>query len=132
MQTKGKGITRSTPITGKADRGDERVRLIEEAVLLIRGEWPAVAGGLCESVNRASGPISRASELQEAIQETSEEAMRVVDGLYGHRATLEVQRLALAGGDRQAPANGARASHGRRLRLRSRIRPHRPVRLHGG
>ena len=132
MQTKGKGITRSTPITGRADRGDERVRLIEEAVLLIRGEWPAVAGGLCESVNRASGPISRASELQGAIQETSEEAMRVVDSLDGHEAALEVRRLALAGGDRQAPAEVARASHGRRFRLRSPIRPHGRMGLHGG
>jgi hypothetical protein len=105
-------ITPSTPITSRADRGDERVRLIEEAVLLIRGEWPAVASGLCESVNRAAGIFSfRASELQDAIQSTYEEAMRVVDRLYGHDATLEVQRLALA----QPPACSRSASSSMRL-----------------
>lgn len=47
-------ITRLTPITTRADRHDERVRLIEESVLLLRGDWPAVATGLCESINSHS------------------------------------------------------------------------------
>jgi hypothetical protein len=88
-------ITPRTPITRKADRADERVRLIEEAVLLIRGEWPAVAAGLCESVNRAAGfSLAPSNELEDAIQQTSDEAMRVVEELYGREAALEVRRLA--------------------------------------
>jgi len=88
-------ITRTTPITSRADRRDERVRLIEESVLLIRGDWPAVAAGLCESVNRAAGlffPTTR--ELDLAIRRTSQESLRLVERLYGHEATVEVQRLA--------------------------------------
>lgn len=70
--------TRRTPITSRADRADERVRLIEEAVLLIRGEWPAVACGLCETVNRASGLLFVPStELRAAIEETAGEALRL-------------------------------------------------------
>ena len=78
-----------TPITIKADRSDERVRRLEEAVLLIRGEWPAVALGLCENVNRSSGLVfvSR-RELERAIEETTEEAFRLVESLYGHDAAL--------------------------------------------
>lgn len=77
-------IAPSTPLTRKADRGDERVRLIEESVLLIRGEWPAVAAGLCDSVNRAAGFVfTPAGELEEAISHTSEEAVRLVERLYG-------------------------------------------------
>jgi hypothetical protein len=97
-------VSPSTPITSRADRADERVRLIEEVVLLIRGEWPAVAAGLYESINHASGPIFRSSELQETIQSTSEEAVRLVDRLYGHDAALEMQRLALEPDDRSLEA----------------------------
>lgn len=95
-------ISPRTPLTTRADRADERVRLIEEAVLLIRGEWPAVAGGLCDSVNRSAGlffPPPR--ELDEAIQRTSKESLRVVEELYGHRSALEVMRLAAAGRDQK-------------------------------
>lgn len=90
--------TRITPITSRADRRDERVRLIEESVLLIRGEWPAVATGLCESINHAAGlvfPSPRA--LDEAIRETSGESLRLVRHLYGDEAMSEVQRLAAGG-----------------------------------
>jgi hypothetical protein len=85
-------IAPSTPLTPRADRGDPRVRLIEEAVLLIRGEWPAVAAGLCESVNRASGLLFvHAAELDEAIERTSREALLVVHRLYGREAALALR-----------------------------------------
>src|SRR5690349_17168346 len=70
-------VARRTPITKRADRGDERVRQIEEAVLLMRGEWPAAATGLCETVNRVAGPsLAPRGELDETIERTADEALR--------------------------------------------------------
>ena len=111
-----------TPITSRADRSDERIRLIEEAVLLIRGEWPAVACGLCELVNREAGFVITPREaLDEAIEKTAEEAMRVVERLYGHDAALEVRRRAAA--DRLTAPPAAHGARRRRLRLRPPARP---------
>jgi hypothetical protein len=85
-------IAPTTPLTPRADRDDPRVRLIEEAVLLIRGDWPAVAGGLCESVNRASGLLfTHTTEMEEAIERTSREALLVVGRLYGREAALALR-----------------------------------------
>jgi hypothetical protein len=116
-------LTRRTPITSRADREDERVRLLEEAVLLIRGEWPALAYGLCESVNRASGLVFvSASALQEAIKETVAEALRLVEGLYGHDAVLDVQRLATVAPEPQVPPATHDAVPRSRVHLPSRSR----------
>jgi hypothetical protein len=105
--------TRRTPITSRADRSDERIRLIEEAVLLIRGEWPALACGLCETVNRETGMIiGSPGALDAAIEEAAAEAMRVVDTLYGPDAAAAVRRRAAL----QEPAPAA-AGDGRRRRL---------------
>jgi len=108
--------TPKTPISGKADRADERVRLIEEAVLMIRGEWPAAASGLCETVNRATGLFTPAEELSAAVQATATEAERLVERLYGDDALLEVRGLAGAerAEERSRPARPATAR--RRLR----------------
>jgi hypothetical protein len=104
-------MTRRTPLTNRADRGDERVRLIEEAVLLIRGEWPGVACGLCETVNRSTGLIITSSgALDETIERTADEAIRVVEGLYGQEAAFEVRRLAAI----DPHPDGASALHGTR------------------
>ncbi len=35
-----------TPITAKADRSDRQVRLLEEAIVMLRGHWPGAATGL--------------------------------------------------------------------------------------
>jgi len=106
-----------TPLSTRADRADERVRLIEESVLAIRGDWPAVAIGLCERVNRAVGLIvSTPGELDAAIGKTCDEALRLVEDLYGQEAVEEVKRLA---------ARDPQAHHGRRDR-RSHRRPHLP------
>ena len=118
-------LTPTTPLTGRADRHDERVRLIEESILLIRGDWPAVATGLCESVNRAAGllfPTTR--ELDEAIETTSQESLRLVEQLYGCDAAAEVQRLAAPGASavlseparprRWRPVSAARRDRGAR------------------
>ena len=111
-------MTRRTPITGRADRRDERIRLIEEAVLMVRGEWPGVACGLCETVNRATGLIlAPAGERDETIERTAHEAVRVVEGLYGSEAALEVRRLAAV----EPRPTGASDAHGGR--------PHRRLRL---
>ena len=93
-------LTPTTPLTSRADRHDERVRLIEESILLIRGDWPAVATGLCESVNRAAGLLfPTTKELDEAIETTSQESLRLIEQLYGCNAAAEVQRLAAANSD---------------------------------
>ncbi len=118
--------TRMTPLTGRADRRDERVRLIEESVLLIRGDWPAIALGLCERVNRAVGVIvSTPRELDEAIRDTCSESLRLVRELYGRDAVLEVERLAARDGG--AAPSPARPTFRRRLHL---PRPHRRIRAH--
>jgi hypothetical protein len=107
--------TRITPITGRASRRDERVRLIEESVLLVRGEWPGVASGLCETVNRAAGVVFPTPKaLEDAIRETSSESLRLVEQLYGHEATVEVQQLAARGRDQ---GHQAREENGRRHRV---------------
>lgn len=107
-----KDMTRMTPLTNRADRSDPRVRLIEEAVLLIRGEWPAVADGLCQSVNRSAGILFvPARELEEAIQRTSEEAARVVERLYGPDALRPLR--ATAAGTRPVPAAHGASGAGR-------------------
>lgn len=86
---------RTTPLTNRADRSDERVRLIEESVLMLRGDWPAVGAGLCERVNREVGLIvSTPREAEQAIAETCEEALGLVGSLYGPQAVEEVKRLA--------------------------------------
>jgi hypothetical protein len=121
-------ITRKTPLSSRADRGDERVRLIEEAVLLIRGDWPSIATGLCEQVNRSVGLIvSSSRELDEAIRDTCVEAMHLVEELYGRDAVVEVERMAAAA-EPPSPAP-ARTDGRRRLHL---TRPHRRLRTHAG
>lgn len=111
-------MTIRTPISSRANRGDERIRLIEEAVLMVRGEWPGVATGLCETVNRATGlTIAPAAEREEAIERTADEAVRFVEGVYGHEAALDVRRRASEDeGSAESPHDGR---HHRRLRLPS-------------
>ncbi len=113
-------IGRSTPITSRANRGDERVRLLEEAILLIRGDWPAVAYGLCESVNRASGLVFASPKaLHEAVEETASEALRLVEGLYGRDAVLNLKRDAEIGPEPTIPTASPRGTP-----PRARTRPH--------
>lgn len=85
---------------------------------MVRGEWPGVATGLCETVNRATGlSIAPAGEREEAIDRTAAEAVRFVEGLYGHEAALEVRRRAsVEPGSTESPHGGRRH---RRLRLPS-------------
>jgi hypothetical protein len=98
----GLDTTPITPITTKADRRDERVRLIEESVLLMRGDWPALTTGLCESVNRAAGLLFPSKQsLEDAIRETSRESLGLVERLYGDAAVAEVQSRAAVGRDEE-------------------------------
>jgi hypothetical protein len=113
-------MTRSTPITGRANRGDERIRLIEEAVLMVRGEWPGVATGLCETVNRATAlRLAPAGEREETITRTADEAMRVVEGLFGQDAALEVRRRAATSPRCTDAGDTHHAGRHRRIRLPS-------------
>jgi len=114
--------TPRTPISTKADRGDERVRLIEEAVLLIRGEWPAAASGICETVNRATGIFTRAGELDAAIDDAAAEAERLVERLFGPDALSEVRGRAAA-----ECAGAGERSRGRERGRAARRRPGAPV-----
>lgn len=116
--------TPRTPITRRADRADERIRLIEEAILLIRGEWPAAACGLYETVNRATGLIiGPPKALDAAIEKTLSEALGLVRGLYGEEAEVDVRRLAAI------PLETERMSRSRNAPFRRRVHfPHLPHR----
>jgi hypothetical protein len=95
-----------TPITSKADRSDRRVRLLEEAILELRGQWPTAATGLCMSVNTIFGFTLGGKEArQERISESVDEALRLVQALRGPGAVREVYRRA---GGRAEPAPGMR------------------------
>jgi hypothetical protein len=85
----------STPITPKADRSDPRVRLLEEAVLELRGEWPTASTGLCMKVNSLYGfSLNDRGARQEQISECVDEALRLVEALGGPAAVAEVYRRA--------------------------------------
>jgi len=84
-----------TPITLKADRSDRRVRLLEEAVLQLRGQWPTAATGLCMNVNSMFGfTLGGREARQEQLSESVDEALRLVEALYGPSAVTEVYRRA--------------------------------------
>ena len=87
--------TRVTALTGKADRGDRRVRLLEEAIVELRGELPAAASGLTESVNRTFGfGFGGHRDRDRVLCETTAEALRLVEDLYGFAAVEDVHRRA--------------------------------------
>ncbi|MGH2936793.1 MAG: hypothetical protein ACRDPE_01580 [Solirubrobacterales bacterium] len=116
---------RTTPITGRANRQDRRVRLIEESVLVLRGDWPAIASGLCDSVNRAAGLVFLTpATLDGAIDERSRESLRLVEQLYGSQVAAEVERRADIA---PTPACGDRDA----TRPRHRIRLRRHTGAHG-
>jgi hypothetical protein len=84
-----------TALTGRADRGDYRIRVFEEAILELRGDLPATASGLTETVNRAFRfGFGRRNEREDALRETTEEALRLVEELYGRGTVEEVRRRA--------------------------------------
>jgi hypothetical protein len=90
-----KTIPPRTPITRRADRSDRRVRLLEEAILQLRGQWPAAATGLCMSVNSMFGfSLSDRRSRQEELDRSVDEALRLVQALYGPSAVTEVYRRA--------------------------------------
>jgi hypothetical protein len=84
-----------TPLTAKVDRGDRRVRLLEEAIVELRGDLPAAASGLTETVNRAFGfGFGGRGEREEVLTRTTEEALRLVADVYGPGAVAEVRHRA--------------------------------------
>jgi hypothetical protein len=84
-----------TALTSRADRGDYRIRVFEEAILELRGDLPTTASGLTESVNRAFRfGFTRAGEREDALREATDEALRLVKELYGQDTVEEVRRRA--------------------------------------
>jgi hypothetical protein len=93
----GQTLPPRTPITTKADRSDGQVRLLEEAVLMLRGDWPSAATGLCMRVNSAHGfTLGGKQDRRRTIDECADEALRLVEKLYGPSAVAEVRREAAA------------------------------------
>ncbi len=84
-----------TPITAKADRSDRQVRVLEEAIVMLRGHWPAAATGICMSVNSLFGfSLVRRRDRQRMVDDNVDEALRLVKALYGGGAVAEVYRRA--------------------------------------
>ena len=84
-----------TALTSRADREDYRIRVFEEAILELRGDLPATASGLTETVNRAFRfGFARGDERDETLREATEEALRLVEELYGPDAVAAVRRRA--------------------------------------
>jgi hypothetical protein len=80
-----------TPITAKADRSESQVRLLEEAVLMLRGQWPSAATGLCMSVNSLYGfTLTGKQARRRMIDESVDEALRLVEALCSPNAVSEV------------------------------------------
>jgi hypothetical protein len=102
-----------TPITAKADRSDCRVRLLEEAVLILRGQWPSAATGLCMSVNSLYGfTLTGKQARRRMIDESVAEALRLVETLYGPSAIAEAYQRATADSpDQGPPARPTRRQH---------------------
>ena len=107
----------STPITAKADRSDRRIRLLEEAVLMLRGKWPSAATGLCMSVNSLYGfTLTGKQARRRMVNESVAEALRLVEALYGANAIAEVYQRATADEPDQGtepPSHAAEEPHGR-------------------
>jgi hypothetical protein len=88
-------ISPRTPITAKADRTDPEVRLLEEAIIMLRGQWPAAATGICMSVNTLFGfSLTGRRDRERLVDENVAEALRLVEALYGKSAVDEVYRRA--------------------------------------
>lgn len=86
-----------TPITAKADRSDPEVRVLEEAIIMLRGQWPAAATGMCVSVNSLFGfTLTGRRDRERILDENVAEALRLVEALYGKAAVDEVYRRARA------------------------------------
>jgi hypothetical protein len=83
-----------TALTSRADRGDYRIRVFEEAILELRGDLPTTASGLTESVNRAFRFGFTGGEREDALREATDEALRLVKELYGQDTVEEVRRRA--------------------------------------
>ena len=87
-----------TALTAKADRSDRRVRVLEEAILMLRGQWPAAATGMCMSLNSLFGfTLTGRANRERIVDENVAEALRLVEALYGKTAVTEVYRRAGVG-----------------------------------
>jgi hypothetical protein len=94
-----------TPLSPKADRSDPTIRLFEEAVLRLRGRWPATATGLCTDVNRLFGfgfGLGGTASRDRMLENRTAEALHLVEALYGPATAEEVRRSA-EGGASHAP-----------------------------
>ncbi len=112
-----------TPLTPKADRSNPTIRLFEEAVLRIRGRWPATATGLCTDVNRLYGfgfGLNGTAGRERMLESRTAEALRLVEALWGPAALAEVRSAAES--EEPAPTPASIDRHARRRRGRTRSR----------
>ena len=121
-----------TPLTAKADRCDPRIRLLEEAILTLRGEWPGAATGLCMSVNSLYGFTLTGKDARgRMVSENTAEALRLVERLYGSDEVAEVRRRATS----EHPGAGAtpRSALAQRPAVGGLLRSPRPaMKIHRG
>src|SRR5205809_5265462 len=88
-------LVRHTQRTPKANRTDPKVRLFEEAILRLRGRWPAMATALCTDLNRLYGfGIGGKAVRERLVESRVEETLRLVEALYGPAKADEVRRSA--------------------------------------
>ncbi len=107
-----------TPLSPRADRSSGDVRIFEEAVIALRGRWPATATGLCVGANSLFGfrlGAGGANEQEEAFRARVDEALALLEALDGPAAVERVRaRAARDTEDRHA----VRSRRAPRLRLR--------------
>lgn len=115
-----KAVSPLTPLSARADRSSRDVRIFEEAVIALRGRWPATATGLCVGANSLFGfslsggaPGAQEGEFRARV----EEALRLLEALDGPSAVERVRSLASREPEDRHTARVRRVS---RLRFRER------------
>ncbi len=111
-----KTVSPLTPLSVRADRSSPDVRIFEEAVIALRGRWPATATGLCVEANALFGfSLSRGTPgaQERAFRACVDEALRLLEALDGPSAVERVRSLASREPEDRHTARARRA-----LRLR--------------
>ena len=115
-----------TPLSSRADRTSQDVRTFEEAVIALRGRWPATATGLCVGANSLFGfSLSGRGpgQQEQAFRARVEEALRLLEALDGPRrssASAHLLRASSTVAMRPAPGEGRSAGG---IRVESRAAP---------
>ena len=106
-----------TPLSPRADRSSRDVRMFEEAVIALRGRWPATATGLCVGANSLFGFSlggGAPGAQKQAFRDRVEEALRLLEALDGPAAVERVHSLASREPEDRHAGRSRRASRLRR------------------